>query len=202
MSQGSGRNIDMARIQRPVSELNKFFTLAFSYPSAFYNQQVAMVREFRTGNIPKGTAMAVYTILAGPIAAAFLTGDWPDDKEDLGEWLFNRVMFGAFAGVPLARDLAMFGQRKASGEYAVLASTPVGAFLGGIDTGVKLATGEYGGSKPLQAAITSAGFVFGIGGAAQIGKSAEFVADVLAGNESPENAAEWVEGVLKGKLDD
>jgi hypothetical protein len=211
MSQGSGRVKDMAAVQAPNSEAVKLFTLFYSYFNVQLNEQWQAAKETQRGNFHKAAAISWWMLVAAPLMAAVLTGDWPDDDDedgldmsDLSRWAGIELAANFFAGIPGIRDMASYVRRRAQGDYADYSVTPANRVGDSIITlfrdAKNAATGEVVSDRWLKHAIETPGYFLGLptGQAAQTG---QFLHDVWTGQQQPETVSEWYQGLTKGRIE-
>jgi hypothetical protein len=209
LSQGSGREKDMAAIQRGNAG-QRFIAMFYTPSSVFFNQQWEAAQHFKAGNWSKGLAPTFWFLVVTTLLDAMREGDWPEDDEDetwlqnLPDWVARNLLFGAFYGVPIVRDVTNTAERKIRGEYAEWGNTPLTSVAQGIakgtGAGFKAATtDEEVEGKDVKNMAMAIGFTLGIP-ASQPGKTGGFMADVYAGNANPEGLHDWFTGLTSGKL--
>lgn len=207
-SQSAGRAKDLAAIQ-DAGEAVRVLTLAYSFFSVQYNQQREAIHSARAGDWRRAAMNVFWIMMAGPLASAFLTGDWPDEEErDVDGWVAwasRKIFFGLWAGVPIVRDLAAKYERALSGKFAGEISAPVYQAFSEIERPVnnliKLAKGEEASDRWLRDTITPVGYFVGLP-TGQIGTTAQYLADVADGSQNPQGAGDVVKGVVKGPQKD
>lgn len=209
LSQGSGRKKDMAAIQRGTAG-QKFIAMFYTPSSVFFNQQWEAAQHIKAGNWSKALAPTFWFLVATTIADAMREGDWPEDDDedglglgDISEWVGRNLLFGAFYGVPIARDVANASERKMRGEYAEYGSTPLTALTSAVVRGAKSVAKigddekEFEG-RDLKNTVNAMGYLLGLPGS-QIGKTSGFIKDVYDGRVEPETAGDWYRGLAYGK---
>ena len=95
LSQGSGRNIDLAKIQRG-GELLKTFTMFYSYFNTLYNLtalRVGDVKMNRDGaSVIRAANSALLLFVVPAILGELITGRGPDDDEEFLGWAARELM--------------------------------------------------------------------------------------------------------------
>ena len=210
-SQGAGGAKDQAAIQRD-HELVKWFTMFFSYWSALYNQQrdlghrLRRVSGFRDAG--KVAHYGFWAVVMPPIMNALIMGELPanggddDDDETLLGWMAKRIFFGNISSIPLIRELGNavdhgFGYRM----------TPIQNIGEGLDRGwenLKRVFDEdpatHASSHWMKQTLSMLGLVFGLP-TGQAATSAQFVYDVEHGEQHPEGAVDWYQGLTTGRTE-
>lgn len=210
LSQGSGREKDMSAIQRGTAG-QRFVAMFYTPSSVFFNQQWEAAQHFKAGNWSKGLAPTFWFLLVTTLLDAMREGDWPDDDDDDGTWLDSlpgwigrNLLFGAFYGVPIVRDVANTAERKLRGQYATWGQTPLSSVADAIAKGGSSAfkattTDEPVEAKDVKQMAMAVGFTLGIP-ANQPGKTGGFLMNVENGNAQPEDIGDWFTGLTTGKL--
>lgn len=209
LSQSSGRQKDLSAIQRGNAG-QKFISMFYTPSSVFFNQQWEAAQHLKAGNWSKALAPTFWFLVMTTIMDAMREGDWPedDDKDGLGgmdvaEWVGRNIMFGAFYGVPIVRDITNTAERQLRGEYAEYGSTPLSYAMQTIGRGItstkKQVDGKETEGKDLKAQVAAMGFLFGLPGN-QVGKTSGFIKDVYDGKAQPDGAYDWYQGLAYGKL--
>jgi hypothetical protein len=224
-TQGGGRPIDMAGIQRG-SEAARMLTFAFGWANAHYNLQRDYALDVRDGRNRAHAMMGMFLLLvAAPLVDALLSNDWPDWEEDespltaLGGWVLRNVFFGIPAGVPVVRELSNIAERKLQGKYAGSAlTTPAGKIIdaalvigddlyrGGIDSAL-IAAGHDVEDKEVSRrwpshVIMGVGMALGLPGSVQASRVVNYGTDVADGEQKPAHAGDWINGMMRGPQPD
>ncbi len=204
-SQGSGRAKDLAAVQAPNSEFMKLFTLFYSYFNVQYQRQRDAGRAVARGDILGAARTSFWMLVAAPLAGALLTGDLPDDEEGWLEWIAAKVFFNFWAGVPVIRDVASYGERKVRGKYSEYAVTPLARVAGSVEDTlgdvIKLVTEGEPGDRWVKHAIETPGYFIGAP-TGQAANTVQYLSDLIDGDQEPENVVEFVTGLLKGPQED
>lgn len=203
-SQGSGLAKDLSMIQGGPEGM-RFATMFYSYFNVLYNQQRDAVQAARRGDWRKAAMITFWAGMAGPLAGALLTGDWPQEEEEWPEWALRKMFFGLWAGVPLVRDLLGVVERKASGQYA---GTPTHPLFRAGESIMKVGTdairgvkGEDVSDRWVKHAVEAPGYFFGLP-SGQASNTAQFLYDVEQGNADPDGFDDWYTGLTKGKVEE
>lgn len=208
LSQGSGREKDLSAIQSPNNDAMRFFTMFYTPFNVMFNAQWQGVRGLKRGDPRAAIGVTFWWLIASTLADALLSGDWPEDDEGDGwtggimEWFARNVFFGAFAGLPLIRDAANYGERKLAGEYTTL-STPVARVIETVEkaavSSYKIATGEGEEiNKPIKQGGEIAAVLFGLP-TGQVGTTAQYLWDYGEGEADPETISDFYFGITRGK---
>jgi hypothetical protein len=166
--------------------------------------------------------LALVSILP-PLADALLSGDMPDWEDEEGElaaiikWFARNVFFGLFSGIPIVRDFAGAGERKAAGKYAgPVGQTPLGrigdeVFKLGQDVwdlsnvaASQLTNGAVGDPEAEVSDrwpahfINTLGFALGLPGTAQAARTTNYLTDTAEGEQNPDGLLDWIVGLTRG----
>ena len=212
---GAQSLIDRAGIQRK-SELWNAFTMFYGFFNHVWNRQVDMVdrakwgmekarmgdwdgakRDFAT----VGWRSMFYVMVPSLIEAAVVNGTPGEDQSWFG-WTAKAVAEELMAGVPILRDVGKAALEQFSGRHSELTVSPLegGAttFLSAVyDLSSVFDDDRAMSDTALKKVITSAGILSGVGTGAPA-QYAQYVWDVLAGKEQPEDAAEFTKHLLFG----
>lgn len=209
LSQGSGREKDLSAWQSPNSDALKFFTMFYTPFNVLMNAQWEVGRSARRGDWRKAAALSFWFMIATPLLDAFVSGDLPDDDENdiegWAKWFARNVFFYLFAGVPIARDAATFGERKMTGKFVTFNQGPINRVwdasvtAGGDAWNATLGDDEVS-DRWVQHAIETPGYFLALptGQASQTG---QFIWDVNRGHQNPETFNDWYWGLTKGKME-
>lgn len=113
LTQGTGHVKDMAKIMNS-GEINKLFTMFYSFFSAQYNAQVDLTRK-TARDMNRGDWGAVFTqrlpqwafLVACPaIFGALLSGQTPEEDENVAAWALRKILMYPLTAVPFVRDIA------------------------------------------------------------------------------------------------
>ncbi len=214
-SQGSGAAKDLAAVQAgrgPAGALGKYLTMFYSFMSALYQRQRTLARDVRsagTRDVPRLIARAWWMIVAGPVLAELLSGRWPEDDDDetWTAWATELIARQFIGPIPLARDVVpvlvskvkdepTFGYRFTPAQSGLETLIRVG------EDAERIAEGEET-KRATRNLIELIGYTTGNGlFTGQIASAAQFMVDVGSGDADPEGAADWYEGLTKGKIKD
>ena len=205
-TQGSGSTLDMAPVQ-DGTEAMKLGTMFYSFLNVYYNAQQGIIEDVRNATTFTEYADAFWqtALLMGfsTIVAALLAGQGPGDDEDPLYWGLRQVGFGAFSGIPLARDAANtlmreFGGQPTGGFKMSPAQGPIEGSMRLVRDLIKMAGGDEPSNNVIKNTFNVLGFVTGTPGG-QPGVTAQFLYDSLVdGSENPENIQEWLRGLTYG----
>lgn len=205
-SQGSGQEKDLANWQSPTGETMRWLTLFYTYFNVQLNSQWEAVRNTKKGQYQKAAQLSFWFMMAAPLVDALISGDLPDEKDDpeaWANWFARNVFFGLFSGIPVARDVAAYGERKMSGQYATLGSTPL---LRTLDVGEraavlasKAATGEELPDNTVKIMVETPGYFLGLP-TGQASGTSQFLWDYSNGEVDPKTFNDWYWGLSKGKI--
>lgn len=213
VSQGASGAKDLAAVARgdgKWGEALKFFTMFYSYLSAFHQRQRTLGRDVATAVrerdyrlTPRLVARAWWLIVVPPLLAELLAGRGPEEEEDWGWWAFRKMLFQSLGPIPFVRDLGeplwAAAEGRPSFGYSMSPIQRVGeTFVNvGGDAG-KVARGEDT-TRATRNALEAAGYATGLV-PGQVAGAVQFLVDVGEGEQNPETAAEWWEGLTKGKI--
>ena len=209
MSQGSGREKDLANLQSlSQGEVWKFFTMFYTPFNVLFQAQWQGIRGLRKGDVKPAITVTFWWLMASVLADALMSGDWPEDEDedggvDWGAWFVRNVGFGLFAGIPLLRDVANFMERRMIGEYADLGSNPAVRTL---EAGARVAsiaeTYAEEGELPDDPIKTGANLTAILTGLpiGQAGTTGQFLWDYSEGTTDPQGPADWYYGLTKDKV--
>lgn len=199
-SQGSGRPKDLSAIQ-DSAEGYRILTLFYSWFNVLYNKQRDTIHQVRTGDYRRASMNVAWLMMAAPLLAAFITGDWPEDEESWGAWAARKVFFGMWLGIPGIRDVAGNVEREVAGKHTFPTTTPfVRAFdeiSKPIHDAIDAARGEPVSDRWLQNAITAPGYFVGLP-TGQAGAASQYILDVFEGDQHPQGVGDVVAGVARG----
>lgn len=207
-SQGSGAAKDMARVQRGTGKMGeawKLSTMFYSYSSAFYQRQYRLARNTSTAIrerdisfAPEFAARVLWLFLVPSIAAEILAGRGPEDDEDEAAWALGNIITSQFQAIPFGREIA--GGLKSGFGYSY---TPAEGFGKSIVASAKDVDRIIEGEETKRATrnfLEMVGYTTGkIPG--QLATTTQFFVDVGYGEQDPETAAEWWQGITKGKIE-
>lgn len=214
VAHGGGHIKDLPAVQRGT-EWQKLFTMFYSFWSHFYNRQRHMGRqlveaghELAEGDYQgaaKDFSMVLsrslfYFIIPQMIHATLRTKGKTDEDKSWLHLAAEEVGMGLFAGVPVLRDIAhsVFLGR----DYeATPAAQIVKSFLAsGKDLAAAAgATDSEVSDKWVRHAMETAGYTFGLP-LGQPAGTAQFLWDVIHGDQDPQGVTDWMHGVIYGKL--
>jgi Large polyvalent protein associated domain 22 len=198
-----GSNVESARsnVMTAPSEGVKLFTTLYGFMNNSYGQMADSVNKLQTPGIAKPEVLArtLMAIIVPALWAELISEGLPHKLDSAGEWALwsAKAITGEVAGmVPVVRDA--WSMAKGFSHAGVVGaeswmSTMVNA---GRDV-VHLAQGKEV-KKPIQDISDAVGMGLHIPGLGQLGKSAQYMADVHNGKQHPEHAGQYIKGVLVG----
>lgn len=208
-SQGAGGAKDLSAIQ-DIRGFGKWLTLFYSYFSVQYQRQRDIARAVTTGDFGTAFNYSFWVFMLAPLAASLLTGDLPEEKDDLAawlEWAGSKVFFNAFQGVPVVRDAASYAQKKVEGKFAEYQVSPLGRVVGGTEDlirdlyGALPGTDEDPSDRWVKHAIETPGYFVGLP-TGQLAQSVQYLWDFFEGDQRPENVGEFLKGLQSGPQKD
>lgn len=207
-SQSAGRAKDLASFQ-DSNEGYRQLTTFYSYFSVLYNKQRETNVAFRRKDWRRVMTNVFWIMMAGPLAGALLTGDWPDDEdrdvEGWATWASSRFFFGLWSGVPVLRDVAAGVQREIEGKFTGAVEAPFYRMFSEVkrpvEDAIKTAKGEEPSERWIKNTITPIGYFTGLP-TGQVGQTAQYLADVADGSQNPDGVGDVIIGVAKGPQDD
>ncbi len=213
VSQGASGAKDLAAVARgdgKWGEALKFFTMFYSYLSAFHQRQRTLGRDVATAvrdrdyrMTPGLVARAWWLIVVPPLLAELLAGRGPEEEEDWGWWAFRKMLLQSLGPIPFVRDIGeplwAAAEGRPSFGYSMSPIQRVGeTFVNvGGDIG-KLWRGEDT-KRATRNAMEATGYLTGLV-PGQAASAVQFLVDVGEGEQNPETAADWWEGLTKGKI--
>lgn len=212
LSQGAGSPKDLAAVSRGTGrwgEAFKLMTMFYTYLSTVYSRQRNLgrdaVRARSAGEFGSVLARAWWLIVVPPLLAEFLSGRGPDEDEEYWMFAFQKILSQSLGAIPVVRDVndpvfdALQGQRafdyrlsplQGAGQSYVNVAGDVGRVFQGKPT-----------KRATRNAIEAVGYTTGLA-PGQMASSTQFLVDISYGEADPETAAEWYEGLTKGRIKD
>jgi hypothetical protein len=199
----------LAAVQRGT-EWQKLTTMFYSFASHFYNRQIKIMRDagdagrsIANGDVAQGTQDMAHVISRGwwyfaapMLIHAVIKGQTPGDDESWLGWAAEEVGMGMVFGVPILRDVA-----KSAVEGRDYQLTPVEhAVTSLIRTGRDIravASGDDAKKRWLLRGLETAGYTFGLP-LGQVGTTAQYLYDIMDGEQEPENIFDLMKGVAAG----
>lgn len=215
ITQGGGRAIDQSGIMR-ANEVTKMVTFAYGWSNALYNMQRSSLADYKNGHERLHNAIRLAAVLVLPaLFDAVLSGDTPDAGDDPEEaiknsvgWFIRNVFFGAFAGVPIVRDVAGGAERLAQGKFVgSLGQTALGRLSDsilklGVDAWAAVDEDREVNRRWPAHVINATGLALGLPGTSQIARTTNYIQDVRDGEQNPDTVLDWMTGLLKGPQQD
>lgn len=198
-----GSNVESARsmVMNNTSEAVKMFTTLYGFMNNSYGQQLDAIDKLRTAGIDNTPVLArtLMAIVVPALWAAYLThGSADTDKgESWAGWTAKAIAGEVAASVPFVRDAVSMvegyrnaGLVSAESWLATMVAAGKGLYKAGTDP-------NYQG-KWIRDTANAVGMGLHIPGLGQVGTSAQYLADVQAGKEQPQSAAEMSKGAVTG----
>lgn len=209
-SQGSGRQEHLARWQRSRSEGEKLFTMFYTPFNVIFNAQWEIARGVKRGDYTRAANLTFFFLMGQMLADALLSGDWPDDDDDDGmalnaaQWVARNFAFGLFSGIPVARDVAAFGERTLAGQYATFGGTPVGRIFEEMGRAGSDLYKVWNDDKDFDPKMVP-GMANAVGTATHLplgqpGQTIKFLWEYQRGDVQPQSIGDWYLGLTKGKM--
>ena len=207
---GGGGAKDLAAVQRG-SEVQKLFTMFFSFWSHFYNRQRDLGRsanmalqDMKGGDFSKGAkdfaavlARSWWYFVVPQIIHGLIKSGAPGDDESWLGWAAKEVGLGLFSGVPIMRDVANawagahdFKVTPAASIYDAFTSTKKD--VGNLISGEKNVSTHW-----LKHALDTTGYAFGLP-TGQAGTALQYLWDVWDGQQNPEDIGDFSKGLVFG----
>lgn len=213
---GGGGSKDLAAIQRGP-EFQKLFTMFYSFWNHFYNRQrdigrravqaYGTAREGDYGQAARDFSMVAarswfYFVIPQLIHAALKPAPGQQQHEDQSwpAWAAEEIGLGLLSGIPVFRDIA--GAAMTGRDYeATPAAQMVNSVLkSGKDLAAATGLSDHDVSdKWVKHAVQNAGYVFGLP-TGQVSGSVQFLWDVMHGDQNPRDVADWLHGLVYGKV--
>ncbi|RSY83109.1 acetyltransferase [Sphingomonas koreensis] len=214
-SQGASGAKDLAAVARgdgKWGEALKFFTMFYSYLSAFHQRQRSLGRDIASAvrgrdyrATPRLVARAWWLIVVPPVLAELLAGRGPAEDEDWGWWSFRKMLFQMLGPIPLVRDIGEPVWAKATGQpsfgYSISPLQRVGETFVNLAGDVGKASRGEETKRATRNTLEAAGYATGLV-PGQAAAAAQFLVDVGYGEQDPDGVAEWWEGLTTGKIKD
>lgn len=207
---------DLAAVQRG-EEYQKLTTMFYSFWNHFYNRQRDIgrramqaydtAREGDYGQAARDFAMVAarswfYFVVPQLIHAALKPSPGQQQHEDQSwlSWAAEEVALGMVSGIPIFRDIA--ASAATGRDYT---ATPAAQMVNSMFKSYKDLAAATGLSdhevsdKWLKHAVQNAGYVFGLP-TGQVSGSVQFLWDVMHGDQNPRDVADWLHGLVYGKV--
>lgn len=213
---GGGGSKDLAAIQRGP-EFQKLFTMFYSFWNHFYNRQRDIGRRAgqaydaaRSGDYKQAAhdfAMVLarswfYFVIPQLIHAALKPAPGQQQHEDQSwpAWAAEEIGLGLLSGIPVFRDIASAAMSGRDYEATPAAQMVNSMLKSGKDIAAATGLSDHEVSdKWLKHAVQNAGYVFGLP-TGQVSGSVQFLWDVMHGDQNPQDVADWLHGIVYGKV--
>ncbi|MBD1412791.1 hypothetical protein NUJ30_08775 [Burkholderia contaminans] len=213
---GGGGSKDLAAIQRGP-EFQKLFTMFYSFWNHFYNRQrdigrravqaYGTAREGDYGQAARDFAMVAarswfYFVIPQLIHAALKPAPGQQQHEDQSwpAWAAEEIGLGLLSGIPVFRDIASAAMSGRDYEATPAAQMVNSMLKSGKDIAAATGLSDHEVSdKWVKHAMQNAGYVFGLP-TGQVSGSVQFLWDVMHGDQNPQDVADWLHGIVYGKV--
>ncbi|PRZ51229.1 hypothetical protein BX589_12070 [Paraburkholderia fungorum] len=213
---GGGGSKDLAAIQRGP-EFQKLFTMFYSFWNHFYNRQRdigrraveagSLARQGDYQGAARDFAMVAarswfYFVIPQLIHAALkpTPSTQQGEQQSWPAWAAEEIGLGLLSGVPVFRDFA--NSAMSGRDYE---ATPAAQMVNSVLKSAKDVAAATGMSdhdvsdKWVKHAVQNAGYVFGLP-TGQASGSAQFLWDVMHGDQDPKDVSDWLHGLVYGKV--
>ncbi|MFM0151451.1 hypothetical protein [Paraburkholderia sediminicola] len=213
---GGGGSKDLAAIQRGP-EFQKLFTMFYSFWNHFYNRQRDIGRRaVEAGNLARqgdyqgaarDFAMVAarsffYFIIPQLIHAALkpTPATQQGEQQSWPGWAAEEIGLGMLSGVPVFRDIANSAMSGRDYEATPAAQMVNSVLKSAKDVAAATGLSDHDVSdKWVKHAVQNAGYVFGLP-TGQVSGSAQFLWDVMHGDQDPKDVSDWLHGLVYGKV--
>lgn len=208
---GAQTIVDQAAIQRGA-ELQKLATMFGGFFNRTYNRAIHAkwkaedaIRAAREGDwsaaradFGKVMAYAVTSLTLPALVEAMVAGHTPGDDDSWFGWAGKAILGQVCATVPVLRDLANFVLHGRDYEFSpVVQSIDTMLRFAAHDVPTMFDDDEAMSPTALKRALTAGGLFTGIG-TGQLAQSAQYMWDVIEGNQTPEDGMEFLRALTLG----
>ncbi|KRP78099.1 hypothetical protein [Pseudomonas lactis] len=199
LSQGGTGAMDIAAIQRKdQGAAMRLLTMFYTPFSAYYNQNRDLAFEAKQGSRTVASAAAAMLAVAffQGVVGDLLTGKGPDEDENTAAWMAKSTLGFGVSGFPVIRDTLGAALSGHAGSLspawqAINAGRQAGAAVAG------LATGEKEAGAAAKSVVTAGGYLLGVP-TKPLTRQGSYLYNVAVGEETPEDAAEFIKALLHG----
>lgn len=170
---GTAAPKDLPAIMRN-NDFTKMITTLYGFHNGVYNQLRDIVHQFRyDGNVGKLTYAAALTAIVPAVLGSLVTGDGPQDGENIGLWAAKRALLFSADTLPLLSSVAQFLVRGRDMQFTPIESV--------IQKGAKAALEAKADNQDKDwlgiglDAAESAGALLGVAGSQQAVKTLRYV---------------------------
>lgn len=209
-TQGAGGQKDRSSIINAHPLVRSFYPF-FSYLNALYNMQRDVARRFRhaetVGDYAEAARRGWWIVVVPVLVEAALFGEGPEDEDGDGEvdgadwarWFGMSAAIGNLGSIPLIGNLASAignGYTYRSSAYQQVGEGLVRGYNEGADA--LAGESELKGST-IKSVLVTLGLITARP-TGQIGSTAQGVYDYATGEAEPEDAGDWYELLVKGRV--
>lgn len=199
LSQGGTGAMDIAAIQRKdQGAAMRLLTMFYTPFSAYYNQNRDLAFEAKQGSRTVASAAAAMLAVAffQGVVGDLLTGKGPDEDENTAAWMAKSTLGFGVSGFPVIRDTLGAALSGHAGSLspawqAINAGRQAGAAVAG------LATGDKDAGSAAKSVVTAGGYLLGVP-TKPLTRQGSYLYNVAVGEETPEDAAEFIKALLHG----
>lgn len=199
LSQGGTGAMDIAAIQRKdQGAAMRLLTMFYTPFSAYYNQNRDLIFEARQGSRTVASAAATMLAIAffQGVVGDLLTGKGPDEDENTAVWMAKSTLGFGVSGFPVIRDTIGAALSGHAGSLSpAWQAINAGRQAAGAVTG--LVTGEKDAGAAAKSVVTAGGYLFGVP-TKPLTRQGSYLYNVAVGEETPEDAAEFIKALLHG----
>lgn len=200
LSQGGTGAMDIAAIQRKdQGAAMRLLTMFYTPFSAYYNQNRDLAFEAKQGSRTVASAAAAMLAVAffQGVVGDLLTGKGPDEDENTAAWMAKSTLGFGVSGFPVIRDTIGAALSGHAGSLspawqAINAGRQAGAAVAG------LATGDKDAGSAAKSVVTAGGYLLGVP-TKPLTRQGSYLYNIAVGEETPEDAAEFIKALLHGK---
>lgn len=199
LSQGGTGAMDIAAIQRKdQGAAMRLLTMFYTPFSAYYNQNRDLIFEARQGSRTVASAAATMLAIAffQGVVGDLLTGKGPDEDENTAAWMAKSTLGFGVSGFPVIRDTIGAALSGHAGSLSpAWQAINAGRQAAGAVTG--LVTGDKDAGAAAKSVVTAGGYLLGVP-TKPLTRQGSYLWNVAVGEETPEDAAEFIKALLHG----
>lgn len=199
LSQGGTGAMDIAAIQRKdQGAAMRLLTMFYTPFSAYYNQNRDLAFEAKQGSRTVASAAAAMLAVAffQGVVGDLLTGKGPDEDENTAAWMAKSTLGFGVSGFPVIRDTIGSALSGHAGSLSpAWQAINAGRQAAGAVTG--LVTGDKDAGSAAKSVVTAGGYLFGVP-TKPLTRQGSYLWNVAVGEETPEDAAEFIKALLHG----
>ncbi len=199
LSQGGTGAMDIAAIQRKdQGAAMRLLTMFYTPFSAYYNQNRDLAFEAKQGSRTVASAAAAMLAVAffQGVVGDLLTGKGPDEDENTAAWMAKSTLGFGVSGLPVIRDTLGAALSGHAGSLSP-AWQAINAGRQAASAVTGLATGEKEAGAAAKSIVTAGGYLLGVP-TKPLTRQGAYLYNVAVGEETPEDAAEFIKALLHG----